>query len=371
VHETQKQIAVAKEAATKLLDTAKAENRDLNAVEQAQYDLHLKTIQEGTVALKAHSSLAFFPGEKSNRGILSRLDFSGLADYLKDESSGIRASLSEGSGGLVTIIPGQTVENFIAAYNSVDPFGAAGASIVQLDGGWTDAKVPFIVAGEDPTTYSELTGPSSDQPASIYVAELDSPVKYAFLTKLSEEADADIPNLAASLGVEGIRRCFNRVTKAVTAAFRTALTNASATVSTTGDNLEDLLNMIAKVPPVFAGPSNCWMLSRKTLALLRNTRIGTGGFALAFDPVSNKLLSYDAVINDYLPDGYLLFGDFSSAVHVRRSGIFAQRLIEAYLEDGQVGLRFMVRADQAFFAEAATASEAEQPVWMLTSDFGS
>jgi hypothetical protein len=46
-------------------------------------------------------------------------------------------------------------------------------------------------------------------------------------------------------------------------------------------------------------------------------------------------------------------------------------LLEAYKEAGKNGLRFMQRADSAFFAEAATAAQAEQPIYMLTSDFGS
>ena len=149
------------------------------------------------------------------------------------------------------------------------------------------------------------------------------------------------------------------------------LTSAGATVTPGSDHLASLLDLIAAIPQVFASDtSNVFMLSRTTLALIRGTRVGADNLP-AFDPTTRTILGYRTVVNDYLEAGRIVFGDFRSGAYLRRSGLYFQKLDQVYLTSGKIGLRFMLRADWSFFAEAADAATAEQPIYMLLDDFGS
>jgi HK97 family phage major capsid protein len=132
-----------------------------------------------------------------------------------------------------------------------------------------------------------------------------------------------------------------------------------------------MIKAISKIPTFFAGPGNCWMGSRATKAAIRNTRAGADNLPV-FSPTEDTLLGYRFVLNDYLPQGVLLFGDFNTAVHIRRSRIALQRMGEHYREAGKIAFRFYLRSDAGFFSEAASSSDIEQPLVMLTgADFGS
>lgn len=300
-----------------------------------------------------------------------RFAFSSVAIFLQNpEEHGIRAALSEG-GDLQNVVPSYEVAAFRAAYAQIDPFSTAGASITTLEGPWSDAKVPFVLPGVEPSTYAETAGPTNDESASVVVVSLDTPEKRAFLSKPTEEAWEDIPTLAGALTREGIRRIFDRDTKAITAALVTSLGSANATVlKGSSDNYADLLNMISAVPTHFAAPDNVWMGSRTTRTLIANTRVGADNLPV-FSPDLSTCLSYRFVLNDHVQDGDLLFGNFQEAVHIRRSAMHLQLINEAYREAGKIGLRFYIRAARAFFSDVANQATAEQPVYLLASDFGS
>jgi HK97 family phage major capsid protein len=386
VHEAAQRITQLKEKAKALNAATIKENRDFTDGEKVEYDSTLREINDVRAKIEKHAAAGStglarrMPGELtfvgsdtedggSGTGVSDpRFQFSGAANFLKTREGGVRASLADGSD-LQYNLPGHQVLPFVRAYPGVDPLLDAGSSIQDLPSGWVDANVPIIVAGTDPSTYGEGAGPTNDEPANVYVAQLKNSAKYAFLCKITEEAAQDIDGIVSVLSQEGIRRIYNKVTKATTAALITALGTANAFITREMDNLEDLLTLIAAIPPYFAGPDNVWMGSRATLALLRNTRDLQN--RPLFDPQTGSLLSYRFIVNDYVPSGKLLFGNFRNGVYLRRSGIALQQLLEAYKEAGKNGLRFMQRADSAFFAEAATAAQAEQPIYMLTSDFGS
>jgi len=379
-------IAEVKAMAVALNNTVAKEGRDLNETEKVTYDSFLREINDNRAKLEAHAKLAKLPakghpgefnfsalaggnGDGGEDGIDTRFPFAGIADFLKDGSGGVRASLAEGSD-LQFVIPSYEVDGFISAFPQVDPYAAAGASITNLPGPWTEGRVPFILAGDEPSVYSEGSGPSTDESAGIVVVKLNDPKKIAFLTKPTEEAMEDIDGLAAGLGQEGIRRVYNKANKALTTDLIASLLSANATVLSREDNYTDVLDLIGAIPSIFASSSNVFMMSRRSLALIRDTRAPGSGVPL-FDATSAKLAGYSIVQNDWLPAGKVLFGSFFSAVHLRRTGLHFLQLNEAYREAGKVGLRFHQRADWAFFSEAANSSVVEQPLYMLTSDLGS
>jgi HK97 family phage major capsid protein len=383
IADAQRQREQAKQKAIALNQAAMKEGRDLTEAEKVEYDAHLSEIRAIQAQLDKHAAGATSaprtPGALNLGGgngldgkdgnVDARFPFAGIADFLKDGSGAIRASLSEGSD-LAYIVPSYEVDSFLAAYPNVDPFAAAGATITDLPGPWSEGRVPFVLAGDEPSVYAEGTGPTTDESASVVVVRLNDPKKIGFLSKPTEEAMEDIPALASALGQEGIRRTRNKTTKQLTADLLTSLNAASATVMHSGDNLEDLLNMIAAIPSFFASSSNAFMGSRSTLALIRNTRVGANNQPV-FDPTTNRILGFSFIQNDFVPGGKLIFGDFGSSVHLRRAGLHFLQLNEAYREAGKIGLRFTQRADWAFFSEAANNSTVEQPLYLLTSDFGS
>jgi len=144
--------------------------------------------------------------------------FEGIAEFLRDPHTGVRASLAEG-GSLQYVVPGYEVLQFTAAYPGTDPLRVAGSDIVDLPEGWVDGNIPIITSGDEPSTYAEGAGPTADQDANIYVAKLTDPPKYAFLCKPTEESFEDIQSLATALASEGIKRVYNKVTKATTHRF--------------------------------------------------------------------------------------------------------------------------------------------------------
>jgi hypothetical protein len=315
------------------------------------------------------------PGRVDPGNMDQRFGFPEVGEFLRTREPGILAALTEG-GELQFVIPGYQVDQFLVAYPGIDVWTQAGARVTDLEGGWINQHQPIIVSGPDVGVFAEGTGPTVDQSATVYVAKLDSPKKHAFLSLPSEEAYADVAQLGGSLAQEGIRRTIFSIGKSVTAAFVASLTAAHATVPNTGDGLTDLLNLMEAGPDgIFSQPTNKWMLNRRTLAAVRNIRT-SGDVAIpisVYNPSANQILGFDIVRNSALPNGVILFGDFNSAVYLRRAGLAFMLLNQTYLSEGAIGLRFTKRADWAFFADAATAAQAEQPVYMLEggADVGS
>jgi HK97 family phage major capsid protein len=106
------------------------------------------------------------------------------------------------------------------------------------------------------------------------------------------------------------------------------------------------------------------MMSRTTRTALLNTRDGYDRPILSAD--LTQLLGVRIVINDYIPFQKCLYGDFRSGVYVRSAAMAVQRMEEAYKEQGAVGFRFIQRSDWGFFSTVANASQAEQPVVLLS-----
>jgi HK97 family phage major capsid protein len=291
--------------------------------------------------------------------------FPGVADFIMTGEGGEKTALSEG-GNLQYTVPGWQVEQFVAAYPTNAPFVEAGSTIFETEDAH-QINVPIVSTGDDPATYSEGTGPTVAQDANVYIAKLGAH-KRAFLTKISEEAAQDIGTLESTVVTEGIRRVMRIVSNAATDALVTSLTAAGALSYPGIDHLGTLLNAEAAIDVTWASMTNCWMMDLSSLATYRNTRDLQD--RPIFDPTAKTLLGYKVVINQRLR-GRVLFGAFKPAVYIRQTPMAVQRLIELYTESGQIGIRFQRRADQAFFSDAATASQAPQPVILLTETAGS
>lgn len=277
---------------------------------------------------------------------------------------GISASLQEGSD-LGVAIPPYQLETFRVIAPQLTPFENAGATVFSSDSfGVRVEKVPFILPNATaPAVFAEGAGPSTTQDCTVKGISLN-PAKYAFLTKISEEADADIIGVGAAIVQEGLARVYTATEGSATAALKTSLTAASATVALGTDNLNSLLNLEAAIPQAFANPSNALMLSRASLSRLRNTRDAQS--RPIFDPINKTMLGYRCVLNDALDvtgHHYIVFGNWSAGAFISYSQFLILRLLEAYRESGQIGIRFARRMASAFFSDASTG--ATQPLFMM------
>ena len=368
-----------------------ANKRPLTAQERTEFETAMDRVQvitpiirekesQNTLAQQFRGKVPVFEGDREPTWKSTRkstpnggMQFADLAKFIGgevgEEGVTIRASLTDG-GDLQHVIPGHIVDRFRTAYPQTDPYRQAGASITDLDLGWIDGVVPIFAAGTDPSVYSEGSGPTSDESAKVYALELKTPKKIAFLSLPSEEAVADVDALAATIGRESIVRLLNGRTKRVTQDFMTALASAGATVTSSGDNYKDILDLIGKIPPAFSSNNLVFMMSRKTRSRLLNTR-ATGTDAPIFSPDLSRCLGVPVIINDFVTDQKVLHGDFSTGVFIRSSAVFVQRMEEAYRSVGAIGFRSYHRSDWGFFASAANATLVENPVYMLTAlDFG-
>ena len=62
----------------------------------------------------------------------------------------------------------------------------------------------------------------------------------------------------------------------------------------------------------------------------------------------------------------MVFGNWASGAFLSYSGIVVQRLLEAYKEQGKIGVRFARRMASAFFSDASQG--AIQPLYSLNLD---
>jgi HK97 family phage major capsid protein len=300
-------------------------------------------------------------GPKENR--LTSFPDSGRFVMTGRVGGGISASLQEGSD-LSVAVPPYELESFRVIAPQLMPFELAGATVFTSDSfGVRQEKVPFILPNAAaPAVFAEGAGPSTVQDCVVKGITL-TPAKYAPLTKISEESDADIIGVGAAIVQEGISRVYTATEAAATAALKTSLTAASATVALGTDNLKSLLNLEAAIPQAFANPSNALMLSRASLSRLRNTRDGQS--RPIFDPINKTMLGYRCVLNDALDvtgHHYIVFGNWGAGAFVSYSQFLILRLMEAYRESGQIGIRFARRMASAFFSDASTG--ATQPLYM-------
>ena len=360
-------------AADALVQRAKTNKQDLSGAELAQYNgltARLKEIDATIEQLSKHSAAGQAPTPPVGLPGITPTDtrLTAFAEVGRFVMTGrldsINASLQEGSD-LGVAIPPYQLEAFRVIAPQLTPFENAGSTVFSSDSfGVRVEKVPFILPNATaPAVFAEGAGPSTAQDCIVKGISL-TPSKYAFLTKISEEADADIIGVGAAIVQEGLARVYTATEGAATTALKASLTAASATVAVGTDNLNSLLNLEAAIPQAFANPNNVLMLSRASLSRLRNTRDAQS--RPIFDPVNKTMLGYKCVLNDALDvtsHHYLIFGNWSAGAFISYSQFLVLRLLEAYRESGQIGVRFARRMASAFFSDASTG--ATQPLYMM------
>ena len=151
-------------------------------------------------------------------------------------------------------------------------------------------------------------------------------------------------------------------TSVITAAMVTALTANSNVLVAEGSNdiYKTLLSLMHVIPPRFALPTNKWMLSRATLAKIKDCRATSSGVPF-FNPESGQIFGKDSVINDNLTGGRVVFGDWNSGAIIRKSPFFLLPLREAFSSTGEVGFKATQWVDSHFLCELSGVTN--QPLY--------
>jgi len=282
---------------------------------------------------------------------------------------------------------------FEKSYIQYAPFERAGSRVIPTSH-MRDVNVPVIGAGAEPDAYAEAQGPASGAAGSTPFALSGFTMK---AYKKSRQVIADFESLMSTeyplqplILDELLAAIANAHTHTATTALYNALT-APPNVTLTGGVLPPLQvggsgvqadvygQMTALRHSLVDGledPSNCWMLSRNTLAIVRNTRASTSGVVM-FDPESDTILGRPYVANEYFDSvcgaGFVAYGNWNKGAFLRRTPLLTRVLQELYALNNQLGFLVSQWADNHFLAElvGATNPPSHQPIYYTILPAGS
>lgn len=375
--ERQQEAALAN--ATEIRAKASAENRELTDNENGLIGSHIamaRRVEAGIQQYKANNTLfqqvhEYGPGFLLDAGRLRPNDptpTSGiqapfvnmerfnmeLGDFMRGMSATTDTPVYVGTGAGVesvgAMIPTQVLA-YIPAYYNLDSFALAGARQINTDN-TIPLSMPIISAGAAASTYNEGAAPTNSQPFQVDAFTFNG-AKYSRLVKVSDEAlmNSAIPLQGAILD-ELTASIATTFTAAITTAMLAALAANSSVLVAEGSNdiYKTLGAVMHAIPPRFALPTDKWMLSRATLAKIKDQR-ATGSGVPLFDPSTNQIFQKDVVINDNLSGGQVAFGDWMNGAIIRKSPFLLLPLREAYASSGEVGFRATQFLDQHFLCE--------------------
>lgn len=264
-----------------------------------------------------------------------------------------------------TTIPFEVLP-YMPSYFALDSFGLAGAALIYTDHTRPLYK-PVISAGAADSITLENAAPGTSQPFGLSGFTFNG-TKYARLVLASYESlmNSELP-LSGVILDELLASMATTLTAATTTSFVAALVAASSTVGvgvggSGGSVYTSMIDLRHAVPPRFDLPTNCWMLSRATLAQIRNTRASTSGVPM-FSPDGTKLFDRPYVLNDFLDSasgagvGFVAFGSFADGAFIRKTPLQTRILQELYAGTGQIGFRTQQWADQHFLAELVGSAQ--------------
>ena len=393
-------------AAEDILTRAEGEKRPLTASEQGVIDAHLERVKVLTPKIaeveKVNTIFQAFgnnpaalldvgkarPTEGTDRsGILTaeegrfmaaqfRAEFGvwmnnvlravGGGDVPKMEASSPSGALSIGSGsGLDSIGVTVPVEilPYMPSYFNLDSFALAGASQIFTDHTRPLVK-PILSAGAADSVYAEGAAPSTSQPFGLSSFTFNG-TKYARLVLATYEAlmNSELP-LNGVIFDELLASLATTFTAAVTTAMYAALSAASSSLEvgaggSGGSIYTSMIDLRHAIPPRFDLPTNKWMLSRATLATIKNTRASTSGVPM-FDPNSNLIFGREFVVNDNFDAaaaGLVVYGSWENGCWLRKTPVFTRVFLERFSGTGELGFQTTQWLDSHFLAELVAAPQ--------------
>ncbi|MGD0737690.1 MAG: phage major capsid protein [Terracidiphilus sp.] len=262
---------------------------------------------------------------------------------------------------------------FMKSYFAFSPFEKAGSSLISTDH-MRSINLPILSAGATPTAYPEGQGP---------VAGTSQPMGLSGFTfganKKSRQVIADYESLMSTEAPlqpmiidELLVSIANALTKDATTALFNALTappNYTITgglaplqiggSSVTADVYGQLTGLRHGLVEGLEDNTNSFMLSRSTLAIIRNTRATTSGVPM-FDPEQDLVLGRPYVVNEFFDSvcgaGFVAYGNWNKGAWLRRTPIITRVLQELYwATNTSIGFVATTWGDNHFLAELVGA----------------
>ena len=282
---------------------------------------------------------------------------------------------------------------FMKSYFAFSPFERAGSSIVSTDH-MRNINVPVVAAGAVPSSFAEAQGPASGASGS-------QPMGLAGFTmganKSSRQVIASYESLQSTevplqpiIIDELLAAIANKLTSDATTALYNALTAPPNFTITGGvapcqvggsgvqaDNYGQMMALRHALVEGYEDPNECyWMLSRNTLATIRNTRASTSGVVM-FDPESDTIFNRKYVVNEFFDSvcgaGFVAYGNWNRGAWLRRTPLLTRILQELYWLNNEIGFLVTSWADNHFLAELVGAAQPPtfQPIWFTKLPSGS
>jgi HK97 family phage major capsid protein len=275
---------------------------------------------------------------------------------------------------------------FMKSYFAFSPFEKAGSSLISTEH-MRSINLPILAAGATPSTYAEGQGPAAGAAGS-------TPPGLTGFTfgaiKKSRQVIADYESLMSTetpLQPMIIDELLVSIANALTADATTALYNAltappNYTIASgslpplqvggsavQSDNYGQLTGLRHALVEGLEEPTNSFMLSRSSLAIIRNTRASTSGVPM-FDPEKDLILGRPYVVNEFFDStcgaGFVAYGNWNKGAWLRRTPILTRVLQELYwASNTSVGFVATTWGDNHFLAElvGATNPPTHQPVY--------
>ncbi len=342
-----------------LIDSAKAEKRDLTSDEVREFDECEKEINSLDEKIKAEERKNNMDKKKTKQdGVLTteERDIQAFAAHIRAQVAGVETraetKLTKGDNGAV--IPTTIVKKIIEKVEEISP-------VYQLATKY-DVKGTAIVPKEDATSDSITVTYANEFEELVSHSNKFSTIEltgflYGALTKVSKSLlkNSDfklvewvIKKMARKIAIfiehEALKGTNNKckgVDRSYDAANMT-VTFASAS-KITADELIDLQEL---VPDVFQG--DCiWIMNKKTRTAIRKLKDGQGNYLLEKDSTARwgrKLLGADVYVTDNVKgigtvnENVIYYGDFSGLAIKESEGYEIQVLLEKFATQHAIGV---------------------------------
>jgi HK97 family phage major capsid protein len=298
----------------------------------------------------------------------------GLAPTMEAAAPSGAVSIGSGSGedSIGVTVPVEVLP-YLPSYYNLDSFALAGASQIYTPHTRPLVK-PIISAGAADSAFAENAAPTTSQPFGLSSFTFGG-TKYARLVLASYEAlmNSELPLQGVILD-ELLASLATTLTTATTSQMYSALTTVGGgstpplCVQGSSSIYQLMIELRHAVPPRFDLPTNKWMLSRATLAAIKNVRASTSGVPM-FDANSNLIFGREFVINDNFDtvcgSGFVAYGDWADGAWQRKTPVMTRVFVEAYAASGEIGYRTQQWMDSHFLAELVGAPQAPtfQPIY--------
>lgn len=259
---------------------------------------------------------------------------------------------------------------FMKSYFAFSPFEQAGASILSTDH-MRNINLPIVAAGAPPSSYAEAAGPAAgttgSQPFGLSGFTFGAHKKSRQVIASYESLMSTETPLQPMIVDELLAAMANVLTQDTTTAFNIAMTGASATLQV-GSSGDDVYTKVTDLRHALVegleGPGCSFMLSRATLAKIRNTRASTSGVVM-FDPEADTIVGRPYFVNESFDAvcgaGFLAYGNWNKGAWLRRTPILTRVLQELYWLNNEVGFLATAWADSHSLAELVSAPQ--PPTW--------